>query len=211
MILDRQRHPALLAAAVGACALLVIGCTKPGEASNPRATAAAGSPAPAPISPVAAPATPSAPADPKGAVAVVRGFYALSDEDAGSAAKAGDYFTPDLTRALQADAKTGEDGPKLDFDIRSNSQDPAITRLTLQSRPDAGGARVTARFDEAGRPEVVDYQVVMTPAGWRISDVSAPAENGALGWRLSDIMELHRPADSSSRPAPGKAAPGKLR
>ena len=126
--------------------------------------------------------------DAKGAEALVRAFYAEPDEARVFRRKAERYFTPPLARALKADAAGPEVGA-IDFDIRSDSQDPQIKGLRFRSgQGRRGGMTVTALFTEYRQPMEVNYELVRLPQGWRIADVWTAPRRGEKGWRLTRLL-----------------------
>lgn len=111
---------------------------------------------------------------------VVRALYqhyldAKPDEDFefdyGAPKVAPRYFDPELARLLIADGK--RDTPRVDFDPFVEGQDFDITHIRYETnRLSAGEAEVAVNLVTMGDAKSLDFRVVRTPAGWRISDVT---------------------------------------
>jgi Protein of unknown function (DUF3828) len=94
------------------------------------------------------------------------------------------YFAPDLAALMNADdaaaAKAG-DVPELDGDPFIDAQDWDITKLIVHiDSEDAKQAKATVRFLNFKKPDVVRLSLVMTPQGWRISDIAWQGNEGTL-------------------------------
>lgn len=96
-------------------------------------------------------------------------------------------FVADLANALKndPDRNAGMVG-KLDFDPFVVGQAWDLSNLSIVASTSADGAKAhgVATFVNLGRPQEVTYDLVRTPAGWRIADVkwSRPI-NGAASLR----------------------------
>ncbi len=74
-----------------------------------------------------------------------------------------------------------------------------ITNLQINAANTADGERAVAKFDNIGKPYEVDYDLMLTRQGWRIANISAPAQNGDQAWNLRATLKLG-PAELDSRP-----------
>jgi hypothetical protein len=88
------------------------------------------------------------------------------------------YFTPGLATALVADdacTKLRDEICALDFAPLWASQDPAAEKL--QVSPGAMPSHVTVRYTYPSTGEVIslDYTLLRTTAGWRVSDILYPS------------------------------------
>ncbi len=91
------------------------------------------------------------------------------------------FFVPDLANALNGDQdrNAGMVG-KLDFDPFIVGQAWEISNLSISVTTDGAKATGEVAFVNIGRPRRVVYDLVRTPAGWRIADVKWPERiNGA--------------------------------
>ena len=162
-----------------------------GACNKPTPTAARAPPVPA-----AAPAL-TPPAGVADAEAFMRAFYTLpATPIAVPETELERYFTPDLARALATDIKQLPEHQRLDFDYRIDGQDGDIDHhhVTVSGTATAGGARVDVRFpldiDKGVQPDHVIYLLRPTPDGWRITDVSALAENDFTAFSLRQVLGL---------------------
>ncbi|MDX2235753.1 MAG: DUF3828 domain-containing protein [Hyphomonadaceae bacterium] len=92
-------------------------------------------------------------------------------------------LTEDLRRRLSTAAAMGAraDAQVLDFD-------PVLDGKTLELGPvayEAAAAGVIARFDNAGEPRIVVYDLVEENGGWLIADIRSPG-HWALGQKLTE-------------------------
>jgi hypothetical protein len=88
------------------------------------------------------------------------------------------YFTPELATALAADdacAKQRHEICALDFAPLWASQDPAAQELQIS--PGATPSHVTVRYTYPSTGEVIslDYTLLRTKSGWRVSDILYPS------------------------------------
>jgi hypothetical protein len=102
------------------------------------------------------------------------------------------FFTLEMARALKADSHRDRVGA-IDFDYRYGAQEVELSNLQLGALNTLDGERVVARFDNAQKPFEVDYDLVLTREGWRIADVSAPAQQGDQAWSLRAMLKLPSP------------------
>jgi hypothetical protein len=121
------------------------------------------------------------------AEALVRAQYAPGvDASADGAAR---LYEPVLAGALMStSAATGAD---LGFDPRYSDIDWKMEQLVLTTTAEPGGAKVAARFTNFGRPVQIDWRLIPapdSPAGWRVEDISAPAQNDQEAWDLRDLL-----------------------
>jgi hypothetical protein len=142
-----------------------------------------------------------APAGPSGqdlpGLAVIRAFYAPEAAPFPNSPDRNPYFTPELARALKRDRRAHGAGAA-DFDYRQGAQGARIADLRLTAVNTLDGERVVARFDHGHEPDEVDYDLVLTREGWRIADISAPAQEGGQAWSLRARLKL--PAPDSEPP-----------
>ncbi len=161
-------------------------------------------PPPRPQPPGAAPATAPAPAPaPKlrtdlPGLAVIHDLYAPALTPFPEKPAQDPFFTTEVARALKAHSHPGRVGA-IDFDYRYGAQDVQLTNLQLAAVNTLDGERVVARFDNAGKPYEVDYDLVLTRDGWRISDVSAPPQQGDMSWGLRALLKLPPPDSEPPR------------
>lgn len=108
------------------------------------------------------------------------------------------FFTVELAKALKRDSHPGEVGA-IDFDYRYGAQDVQLSNLHISAINTLDGERVVARFENAEKPYEVDYDLVLTRDGWRIADVSAPAQQGDEAWSLRAMLKLPSPDSEPPR------------
>jgi len=94
------------------------------------------------------------------------------------------YFEPDLAALIIADnaaAKKNNEVPSLDGDPFVDAQDWKITDVKVAVAHDgADKAMATVNFKNLGKATVVKLQLVKTPLGWRIADITWPGDDGTL-------------------------------
>lgn len=121
------------------------------------------------------------------AEALVRAQYAPgADASAESAAR---LYEPVLARALMETSGAG--GADLGFDPRYAELDWKIEGLALTTTAAPDGAMVAARFTNFGRPVEIDWRLIPapdSPQGWRVQDISAPAQNNLGAWDLRQLL-----------------------
>jgi hypothetical protein len=99
-------------------------------------------------------------------------------------------FAADLAAAMSKEYGKDEPG-ELNFDYRYGTQDYELKNLVLDTTPAAaGGTQVRARFDSFGKPFEIRYRLAPQGSGWRILDVSAPAQNDDRPWSLREKLGL---------------------
>ncbi len=80
------------------------------------------------------------------------------------------YFDPALSKAVVADAKSGE--PRLNFDPFIEGQEFEIKAVAISAKGvTKTGATVIAQFDNFDEKKTVTFKMVRTSTGWRIADV----------------------------------------
>jgi hypothetical protein len=131
-------------------------------------------------------------------LAVVRALYAPKLTPFPDKPDHDPFFTAELAGALKKDSHPDEVGA-VDFDYRYDAQDVQITDLQLTAVNTLDGERVAARFDNFQKPYEVDYDLVLTRDGWRVSDVSAPAQQGDQPWSLRAMLKLPSPDSEPPR------------
>ncbi len=95
------------------------------------------------------------------------------------------YFADPLAQLIWKDAVTskGEVGA-LDFDPLYGSQDHDIKKFSLRkSKSEQDAAEVIASFENMGRKTNITFSLVLTKAGWKISDIK-----GADGKHLIRLL-----------------------
>lgn len=102
------------------------------------------------------------------------------------------YLSKSLVAALVAMEKRAKDGPILDFDPISNSQDPSVKNLSItqESKTDAK-AVVAAKFFsfEEKEPSIVRYDFIKVGADWKIDDVEGQRGGDKTpAWSLRKII-----------------------
>jgi hypothetical protein len=137
----------------------------------------------------AQPAAPQGPAAPLPGLAVVRDLYKPGTAPIPDAPGKDPFFTPDLARALKAHSYPGRPGA-IDFDYRYGAQTLEVSEVTVTAANTLDGERVAARFDNIGKAYEIDYDLLETRDGWRIADVSAPAQQGDGPWDLRQMFKL---------------------
>ncbi|TCT05647.1 hypothetical protein [Aquabacter spiritensis] len=160
--------------------------------SGAATTATAQTSAPA----AAGPAVASAPA----ADAMLRTIYQRYVETAPDASPDVDYtspkgaramFDPALAKLMVAEGKRQE--LRLDFDPFIDGQDYEIKAVEYETRPvSATQATVIARFQNFDEKKEVVYKMVLTPAGWRIADISWGPDRDTLVKLLSPPSRAKR-------------------
>ena len=102
------------------------------------------------------------------------------------------YFSEPLVEGL-----SGEEG--IGFDYRLDAQDGAVADLEVEelaAGPD--GSSVVARFNRAGRPVSMAYDLCRRDSGeWRIINVRSVQND----WNLRDLTGADAGEDASSQPA----------
>ena len=102
------------------------------------------------------------------------------------------YFSEPLVDGL-----SGEEG--IGFDYRLDAQDGAVADLEVEelaAGPD--GSSVVARFNRAGRPVSMAYDLCRRDSGeWRIINVRSVQND----WNLRDLTGADAGEDASSQPA----------
>ena len=102
------------------------------------------------------------------------------------------YFSEPLVDGL-----SGEEG--IGFDYRLDAQDGAVADLEVEelaAGPD--GSSVVARFNRAGRPGSMAYDLCRRDSGeWRIINVRSVQND----WNLRDLTGADAGEDASSQPA----------
>jgi hypothetical protein len=175
--------PALAIAAL----LILAACGPKGAPAPPPSAPQVSAAPPAPAQPAAPSAPQDAALDP--AAAVVRAVYAAAAAPIPDGPGRDPLFTPDLAGALMAHSHPGEPGA-LDMDYRYGARYVQVAQLAIgPAFATPTGARVTVRFDNIGMHFEIDYDLVQTPLGWRITDVSAPAQHGDGPWSLRAMLE----------------------
>jgi hypothetical protein len=158
-------------------------CNRQSGAANNATSSTGGNNASATAAAPAAPnaAAPAA-AQPAAAEAEVRSLldriYAQYATDEGKGPEWAEVFEPQLAAAIDAE----EGGPGADPFIDAQDYSPfRPTYENVQVRGDR--ALATAVFSNFGKAKRIDYQVIRTPAGWKVFDVQSP-EGGSLRERM---------------------------
>lgn len=88
------------------------------------------------------------------------------------------YFASDLARLIDAegrDAKRRNEPPRLNGDPFVDAQDWDVKNFTLSVKTDGSSATAVVTFDNYGKAKRITLELVLTPGGWRISDIKAPS------------------------------------
>ena len=126
-------------------------------------------------------AQPAAPPTPE---AVVRALYRQKTIPI-SSAQIDSFFARDLGAAIRKDIAGGEVGETNDGDYRYDAQDTQISRLSFSTRIVIGGAEVTARYLNFGKPGSTTYVMCERIGGeWRIADVRLTK------WDMRQVLKL---------------------
>ena len=107
------------------------------------------------------------------AEALVRAQYGPDADSTASGAL--HLYEPRLGRALTESSTAA--GGDLGMDVRYGDSDWMVEDMTFTAAPTPTGATVTVRFLNFG-----------TEAGWRISDIAAPAQNEQRPWALRQLI-----------------------
>jgi hypothetical protein len=126
----------------------------------------------------------AAPPAPPAPEMTVRGLYRLKTIPT-SSAQIDRFFARDLAAAIRKDIAGGEVGETNDGDYRYDAQDTQITRLSFSTRIVIGGAEVTARYRNFGKPGSTTYVMCERIGGdWRIADVRL------RDWDMRKVLKL---------------------
>jgi len=155
------------------------------------------------------PATTAAAAD-SGPQAVVQAIYAAAAphlEQTPTPVSA-IPMTADLAQGVQraSDEADKRNEPFIDGDLAANCQDcSGFSNLviTTPTPPVNGRAVVEARFKVAGDDNVVQWDMVETPQGWRVDNIRSP---DGYNLRTSIQMELSEPPESCADERGAQAA-----
>lgn len=88
------------------------------------------------------------------------------------------FFAPDLARIMAADADAAQkrnELPALDGDPFVDAQDWEVRNFALSIKTSGSTATAVVTFDNYNRAMRIVLDLVLTPAGWRISDIKAPS------------------------------------
>ena len=94
------------------------------------------------------------------------------------------YFTPQLAAALAADdacARHRHEVCALDFMPLWASQDPAAEELHISPGATSGHVAVRYTYPPTGAVISLEYRLLQTKAGWRVSDILYPSGNSLAG------------------------------
>ncbi len=118
---------------------------------------------------------------PPSAEAFLRDLYAPYLTGANKGQNYGDlerFFAPDLARLMDAEARDAQrrnEVPRLNGDPFVDGQEWDVKNFTLTVRTDGPIATAIVAFDNYGKAKRITFELVLTPAGWRISDINAPS------------------------------------
>jgi hypothetical protein len=88
------------------------------------------------------------------------------------------YFAPDLARLMDAEARDAQrrnEVPRLDGDPFVDAQEWDVKNFALSVKTDGSNATAIVTFDNYGKAKRITLDLVLTPVGWRISDIKAPS------------------------------------
>jgi hypothetical protein len=102
------------------------------------------------------------------------------------------YFSKSLVAALVAMKKREKDGPILDFDPITNSQDPSVKNLSItqESKTDTKAVVVAKffSFDEK-EPSIVRYDFIKDGADWKIDEITGQrGGDKTQAWSLRKVI-----------------------
>ncbi len=88
------------------------------------------------------------------------------------------YFASDLARLMDAEARDAQrrnEVPRLDGDPFVDAQEWDVKNFNLSVKTDGSNATAIVTFDNYGKAKRITLDLVLTPTGWRISDIKAPS------------------------------------
>lgn len=88
------------------------------------------------------------------------------------------WFAPDLACLMDAearDAQSRNEVPRLNGDPFVDSQEWDVKNLGVSVKTEGSSATAIVTFDNYGKAKRMTLDLVLTPAGWRISDIQAPS------------------------------------
>lgn len=102
------------------------------------------------------------------------------------------YLSKSLVAALVAMKKREKDGPILDFDPITNSQDPSVKNLSITQESLTDAKSVVAAkffsFDEK-EPSIVRYDFIKDGADWRIDEITGQrGGDKTQAWSLRKVI-----------------------
>ena len=133
------------------------------------------------------PAPPAAAQTLPAAEALVRAQYGPGVSDTPEGALR--LYEPRLAHELTESSTAA--GGDFGFDLRYGDSDWQVQDMTFTATRTPQGAMVAVRFRNFGRPMEIDWRLIPDPAGapgWRVSDISAPEQNGQMGWDLRQLV-----------------------
>jgi len=135
----------------------------------------------APILSVLLLAGPAAPPPPEALVRALYQLKAIPTSNAGIER----FFARDLGAAIKKDVAGDEVGETNDGDYRFDARDTHITGLRFSTRMIIGGAEVTARYRNYGKPGSTKYLLCERIGGeWRIANVKLSK------WDMRTVLKL---------------------
>lgn len=88
------------------------------------------------------------------------------------------YFTPDLARLMDAEARDAQrrnEVPRLNGDPFVDAQEWDVRNFSVSVKTHGSSATAIVTFDNYGKARRLTLDLVLTPVGWRISDIQAPS------------------------------------
>lgn len=108
-------------------------------------------------------------------------YSSYSEEGFNPLAEPGLYFSPELTGAIEKDSSGGEVG-YLDGDPLCDCQDydRLSAKVVTILQPSARAATAHVHVDLGKEERDLQLRLVLTPLGWRISDILGPGHHSLL-------------------------------
>lgn len=108
-------------------------------------------------------------------------YSSYSEEGFNPLAEPGLYFSPELTAAIEKDSSGGEVG-YLDGDPLCDCQDydRLSAKVVTILQPSARAATAHVHVDLGKEERDLQLRLVLTPLGWRISDILGPGHHSLL-------------------------------
>jgi hypothetical protein len=121
------------------------------------------------------------------AEALVRAQYGPDMDDTPEGALR--LYEPRLAHELTESSTAA--GGDFGFDLRYGDSDWQVRDMTFTTMETPDGATVAVRFLNFGKPVEIDWRLIPDAAsaqGWRVSDISAPEQNGQMPWDLRRLV-----------------------
>ena len=127
------------------------------------------------------------------AEALVRAQYETAADSSPEAVAR--LYVPEIGQEMM-DPLRGAGAVNLGIDPRYGQDDWRVTDVKVAAAGEANGrARVTATFRNFGKPAEIDWTLVPapdTPSGWRVYDISGPAQNDWAAFDMRELLNLRK-------------------